>query len=63
MKNTFNILYLEDNQLHHGLVQETLAKEGIHCRLIAVDSKPAFIKALKDFSIDLILADYDHPVF
>ena len=59
MKDTPNILYLKNDEQRVERVQETLAKEGIRCNFMAVDSKLEFKKVLEAYPIDLILASYD----
>lgn len=63
MEEVLNIVYLEDDRLDIELVRETLTREGIEHRLIPVDTKPEFVKALNNSSLNLILADYSLPSF
>ncbi len=63
MKKVLNILYLEDDYLDVKLVESTLANENLKHNLIHVDSKQSFKIAMKNNSIDLILADYKLPTF
>ena len=63
MKNILNILYLEGDRLDVELVRETLDREGIEYSLISVDKKKDFTRVLKDFPVDIILADYSLPSF
>ncbi len=63
MEDVLNIVYLEDDRLDVELVRETLTREGIEHRLIPVDTKHDYVKALKNVPLDLILADYSLPSF
>ncbi len=57
------LLHLEDNPLDADLVMATLTESGISCESLRVDTRSAFLNALKDRDIDLILADYALPGF
>jgi signal transduction histidine kinase/DNA-binding NarL/FixJ family response regulator len=63
MSTRLRILHLEDNAADTELVQETLAKAGISCDLIRVQTENEFVSALQQVGIDLILADYTLPSF
>ena len=63
MKPELRILYLEDDPRDAELVEETLATDGISCRLTRVETKADFIAALEKGGFDLILADYTLPSF
>jgi len=63
MKPELRILYLEDDPKDAELVEETLATDGIRCRVMRVETKADFIAALEKGGIDLILADYTLPSF
>jgi signal transduction histidine kinase len=63
MKPELRILYLEDDPRDAELVEETLATDGIRCRVTRVETKADFIAALEKGGIDLILADYTLPSF
>jgi PAS domain S-box-containing protein len=63
MRQPLRILSLEDDPSDSELIQETLESEGVVCDLTRIDSQPAFVKALQDGRIDLILADYTLPSF
>jgi len=63
MKPELRILYLEDDPKDAELVEETLATDGIRCRVMRVETKADFITALEKGGIDLILADYTLPSF
>jgi two-component system, cell cycle sensor histidine kinase and response regulator CckA len=57
------ILYLEDNPLDADLIVETLREGGIACEAYRVEARDAFVGALKEGEIDIILADYSLPGF
>ena len=55
------ILHLEDVPLDAELVSHELRKGKIQSEVLVVDNKEDFIKALKDFSPDIILSDHNLP--
>jgi two-component system, cell cycle sensor histidine kinase and response regulator CckA len=57
------LLYLEDNPTDADLIVATLTEGGISCEAQRVDTRAAFIAALKAGEIDMILADYSLPGF
>ena len=57
------ILSLEDDPNDTELIQGLLETEGIVCEVPRVDTEPAFLAALEQGEIDLILADYTLPSF
>ena len=63
MSQTLRILSLEDDPRDTELIQEVLEAEGIACDVERVDTQAAFVAALDDREIDLILADYTLPSF
>lgn len=63
MDKAVRILILEDVPGDAYLVERELHKGGIAFSLKRVETKEAFIKELKDFLPDLILADYILPSF
>jgi len=63
MKDTLHILNLEDRQDDSDLIREKLAREGVDCRLVRVETREDFIAALKQGGYDLVLADYSLPAF
>ena len=60
---TLRILHLEDSPGDALLISNTLKKGKIIYEGLVVDSKDKFIKALKEFSPDVILADHSLPSF
>jgi diguanylate cyclase (GGDEF)-like protein len=63
MKYKLRILNLEDNQGDSELVRVTLAREGIDCDLVRVETKADFVAAIERGGFDLILSDYLLPSF
>lgn len=63
MNNPLRLLQLEDNSVDAELITATLIEGGIPCQSQLVDSRQAFLAALKAGRIDLILADYSIPGF
>src|SRR5271169_668835 len=63
MKPQLCILYLEDDPRDAELVEETLAIDGIVCRVTRVETEADFIASLGRGGFDLILADYTLPSF
>jgi len=57
------LLYLEDNPVDAELITTTLTESDIPCRTQLVDTRQAFVAALKEGQMDLILADYSIPGF
>ena len=57
------ILSLEDDPNDAELLQELLQSENIACEFSRVDTQEAFLVALEQGGIDLILADYTLPSF
>src|ERR1700724_1766952 len=63
MKSQLHILHLEDNSRDAELVQETLASDGITCRVTRVETEADFVASLEERGFDLIFADYTLPSF
>lgn len=63
MKPPLRLLQLEDNPVDAELIAATLSEGGIPCRSQVVDTRQAFVAALKAGRVDLILADYSIPSF
>src|SRR5713101_1234310 len=56
------IVHLEDDPRNVELVRATLARGGLTCEILRVDTREAFMAALARGDVDLILAD-DTPTF
>ena len=63
MKTPLRLLHLEDNPVDAELITATLMEGNIPCKSQLVDTRQAFVAALKEGRIDLILADYSIPGF
>lgn len=63
MKPPLRLLQLEDNVVDAELITATLLEGGIPCQSQLVDTRQAFVAALKEGRMDLILADYSIPGF
>lgn len=63
MKPPLRLLLLEDNPVDADLITATLTEGGIPCQSRLVDTRQAFVAALKEGQTDLILADYSIPGF
>ncbi|MEK7235953.1 MAG: response regulator [Nitrospirota bacterium] len=63
MKTPLRLLQLEDNAVDAELITATLIEGGIPCQSQLVDTRQAFVAALKEARMDLILADYSIPGF
>ncbi|MEO7924458.1 MAG: PAS domain S-box protein [Chitinophagaceae bacterium] len=57
------ILHLEDSPSDAELVDRILRKARLEFEILVVDTKETFIKALKTFYPDIILADHSLPSF
>ncbi|HEY6288832.1 MAG TPA: response regulator [Nitrospiraceae bacterium] len=63
MKTPLRLLHLEDNPVDAELITATLIEGNIPCQSQLVDTRQAFVAALKEGRMDLILADYSIPGF
>ena len=63
MKTPLRLLQLEDNPVDAELITTTLMEGDIPCQSQLVDTRQAFMAALKEGRMDLILADYSIPGF
>ncbi|HOW65607.1 MAG TPA: response regulator [Candidatus Paceibacterota bacterium] len=61
MRDTIDILYLEDDSSDLQLVCSYLAAEGMDCRLVPVSARSDFEAALDHQSWSLIVADFHLP--
>ena len=58
-----HVLHLEDSPLDAELILASLTDGGIECAVVRVDTRAAFLAALRSGPVDLILADYSLPSF
>ena len=63
MKTPLRLLHLEDDPIDADLITTTLIEGNIPCQSQLVDTRQAFVAALKEGRMDLILADYSIPGF
>lgn len=63
MGKEFRILILEDVVADAELIEHELRKAAIEFVSKRVDTREAFLKELKDFVPDIILADFTLPLF
>jgi hypothetical protein len=63
MQKPLKILVLEDVQDDVGLIERELRKGGLSFETTRVDSKQAFIDALRQYHADIILSDHSLPQF
>jgi len=62
-KPPLRILLLEDSAADAQLTQDILEADGLSCDVVLVQTRAAFISALEDRRLNLILADYRLPAF
>ena len=60
---SLQFLLLEDSDLDAELIEAVLTAGNLDCRLVQVQTRPAFIEALTATAFDLILSDYSLPSF
>lgn len=58
-----HLLHLEDSELDHEIVRQTLRRAGLPCTLERVESLDDFVRCLRDGRFDAVLADYRLPGF
>ena len=63
MKQTLNILHIEDSKEDSELINELLKRNGFQCEITRVETRPEVFDALEKNSFDLILADCKLPDF
>jgi len=63
VKTPLRLLHLEDDPVDAELITTILIEGGIPCQSQLVDTRQAFVAALKEGRMDLILADYSIPGF
>jgi signal transduction histidine kinase/ActR/RegA family two-component response regulator len=63
VKSPLRLLHLEDDPVDADLITATLKEGNIPCQSQLVDTRQAFVAALKEGRMDLILADYSIPGF
>jgi two-component system, cell cycle sensor histidine kinase and response regulator CckA len=63
MKQTLNILHIEDSKEDCELIQKLLSDNGFQCQVTRIETRPEVFEALEKNSYDLILADCKLPNF
>lgn len=63
MNATIRLLHLEDDLVDAELVRANLADDDLVCRINLVRTREAFEKALQDGGVDLIMGDYQLPMY
>lgn len=61
MENLLKILHLEDTPADAELIARELKKAHMNCQILVVSDRAGFIKALEDFSPDVIISDHSLP--
>lgn len=61
MEATLKILAIEDSPADFMLVERHLRQQGMDVECLRVDSAEALVKAINDFSCDLVLSDFSVP--
>jgi len=63
MKQTLNILHIEDSEEDSELISRLLVSNGFQCNITRVETRPQVFDELEKNSFDLILADCKLPAF
>ncbi|HKK42700.1 MAG TPA: PAS domain S-box protein [Bacteroidales bacterium] len=63
MNGKLKILFLEDNQTDAEIIWRQIRKDNIEFDKELVETKDQFTDALKNFKPDLIISDYQLPIF
>jgi two-component system sensor histidine kinase UhpB len=63
MNQFLKILHLEDLAADAEIIKRELEKAGLQFEVQVVDNKTEFVKALKEFSPDIIISDHSLPSF
>jgi len=63
VKKTLNILCLEDEAGDRELMEQTLAAEGLDCRVVQVQARKEFEAMLQQKQFDLIISDFSLPAY
>jgi two-component system, cell cycle sensor histidine kinase and response regulator CckA len=63
MKQTLNILHIEDSKEDSELISRLLSSSGFKCDVTRIETRPEIFDALEKNSYDLILADCKLPNF
>lgn len=63
MAHRLRVLNLEDDPNDSELIQAQLAKAGLECDMVRIETREEFVAAMERCGFDLILADYSLPSF
>ncbi len=63
METLIHLLHLEDDPADAELVRANLAEAGLACRITCVQSRDEFETVLRGGGTDIILADYQLPIY
>ncbi len=63
MTRSLRILHLEDSRLDADLTAKHLSSFGLNCQIQRVENREDYVRALRNGTFDLILADYSLPDF
>jgi len=63
MESELQILIVEDSPADAALCERELKKAGLRFRILRVETRDAYERALIDFKPDLILSDFSMPAF
>ena len=63
MAHRLRVLNLEDDPNDSELIQAQLAKAGLECDMVRIETREEFVAAMERGGFDLILADYSLPSF
>ena len=63
METMIHMLHLEDDRPDAELVQAAIAEAGLACRITRAQTRDEFETALRDDGTDIILADYQLPMY
>jgi len=63
MNGQIKILILEDNAMDAELIERELRRANIQFISRCVDTKEAYLEALRDFQPAIVLSDYNLPQF
>jgi DNA-binding NtrC family response regulator len=63
MVPSLKLLHVEDSRADHELIARHLARAGLECVIVRVETEHEFIAALKQATPDLILSDFSLPQF
>jgi two-component system, cell cycle sensor histidine kinase and response regulator CckA len=63
MKQTLNILHIEDSKEDSELIKRLLINNGLPCEITRIETRPQVFDELEKHSYDLILADCKLPDF